>query len=501
MDVLHDILDNLSDGVIVIDPVGHIILYNKEALRIQRSVSQKNLEIGESFVAFQSDERKRILSDVLKRLKRQKKTVKNFGEYKCPFGASVFLEMTFVPVLGRKRELKYVNIITHDITSRKIFEKKVRAVTADVNSLIQNAHAFILSVDTQGYIVDWNDHCAQLTGYLKEEVLSHKVSDLLVAEENADIFRQLMRKILKNEVVGNFELPIRGKNGCELTLMLSASPRANANGKVIGATIVGQDITELTAYRRSLENQVRNKTAALEQVLLKEKEVVEMKSRFVSIASHEFRSPLSSIDFAASFIKQNAGTIGRKKLNEKVEVIEKHVNYMSHLLEDVLTYSKNETQTIRVVPTKVCLESFIVDAVKEVACHCKNSHHICVSSNELGTLLTDEKLLRNIVINLLTNAVKFSPGRDEVTINVLDKGAFISIEVRDEGIGIPATEIDNIFEPFFRGKAADAIQGTGLGLSIVKKAVELLQGSVKVESRPGKGTVFKVTIPRQMAFM
>jgi signal transduction histidine kinase len=322
-----------------------------------------------------------------------------------------------------------------------------------------------------------------------------------VAEENADIFRQLMRKILKNEVVGNFELPIRGKNGCELTLMLSASPRANANGKVIGATIVGQDITELTAYRRSLENQVRNKTAALEQVLLKEKEVVEMKSRFVSIASHEFRSPLSSIDFAASFIKQNAGTIGRKKLNEKVEVIEKHVNYMSHLLEDVLTYSKNETQTIRVVPTKVCLESFIVDAVKEVACHCKNSHHICVSSNELGTLLTDEKLLRNIVINLLTNAVKFSPGRDEVTINVLDKGAFISIEVRDEGIGIPATEIDNIFEPFFRGKAADAIQGTGLGLSIVKKAVELLQGSVKVESRPGKGTVFKVTIPRQMAFM
>ena len=501
MDVLNDILDNLSDAIIVIDPVGNILLYNKEALRIHKSVSQKNLVLGESFLDFQSDEWKRTLSDVLKTLKRQKKPVKNFGEYKTPFGSSVFLEMTFIPVLGRKKELKYVNVISHDVTSRKIFEKKVKAVTADVSNLIKNAHAFILSVDSQGYIVDWNDHCAHLTGYSREEVLSHKVSDLLLAEENTDLFTELMRKIVRNEPVGNFELPVRAKNGCELTLMLSASSRVNANGKVIGATVVGQDITELTIYRRSLENQVKNKTAALEQVLLKEKEVVEMKSRFVSIASHEFRSPLSSIDFAASFIKQNAGTIGRKKLNEKVEVIEKHVNYMSHLLDDVLAYSKNETQTIRVVPTKVCIESFIADAVKEVECFCKNSHHICVSSNELGSLLTDEKLLRNIVINLLTNAVKFSPGRDEVSLNVLDKGAFISIEVRDEGIGIPATEIDNIFEPFFRGKAADAIQGTGLGLSIVKKAVELLQGSVKVESRQGKGTVFKVTIPRQMAFM
>ena len=501
MDVLKDILDNLSDAIIVIDPAGEILLYNKEALRIQKSISDKPLETGESFLDLQNPERSGIISEVIKTLKRQKKTIKNFAEFKTVSTASVFLEMTFVPVLGRRKQLKYINIISHDITSRKIFEKKVRAVTADVSNLLKHAHAFILSVDTQGYIVDWNDHCARLTGYSRDQALSNKVSDLLVAEENADLFTELMGNILRDESVESFEFPIRTSKGSDMIIMLSATPRSNANGEVIGATLVGQDITELIAYRRSLEHQVRNKTAALEQVLQKEKEVVEMKSRFVSIASHEFRSPLSSIDFAANFIKQNAGTIGKKKLNEKVQVIEKHVTYMSHLLEDVLNYSKNETQSIRVIPTKICLDSFIRDAVKEVSCYCKDSHHICVSSNDLGSLLTDEKLLRNILINLLTNAVKFSPGRHEVSLNVLDKGAFVSIEVRDEGIGIPASEIDKIFEPFFRGEAADTIQGTGLGLSIVKKAVELLQGSIKVESRPGKGTVFKVTIPRQMAFM
>src|SRR5690606_4971863 len=128
-------------------------------------------------------------------------------------------------------------------------------------------------------------------------------------------------------------------------------------------------------------------------------------------------------------------------------------------------------------------------------CLFKHSHHICVSTNELGTLMTDEKLLRNIVTNLLTNAVKFSPGKDEVHFNVLDEGRRVTIEVRDEGIGIAEDELGKIFEPFVRGKEADAIQGTGLGLSIVKKAVDLLQGSIQVKSKPGKGSTFKVVIP------
>ncbi|MEX2233556.1 MAG: PAS domain S-box protein, partial [Cyclobacteriaceae bacterium] len=355
MDVLKDILDNLSDSIIIIDPNGQIVLYNNEALRIQRSISEKPIQIGECFTDMVSTERKQTVADILKTLKRQKKAVKNFAEYHTTTGSHVFLEVNFVPVFGPKKELRYVNIITQDITSRKIFESKARATAADLSNLVENAHAIIFSVDSRGYIVDWNNHCAEITGFVKNEILSKKLPDILIKEYNTPLFNDLMATVLKNQSVGNYEFPIQTKAGTEMIVMLSATPRTNAPGQVIGATLVGQDITELTAHRRSLEKLVQNKTAALQQVLKKEKEAVDMKTRFVSIASHEFRTPLSSIDFAASFIKQNAATIGKKKLNEKVEVIEKHVNYMSHLLEDVLNYSKNENGRIKIIPSDICL--------------------------------------------------------------------------------------------------------------------------------------------------
>lgn len=497
MDVLKDILDNLTDSVIILEPNGQIVLFNNEALRIQKSISEKPIQIGGYFPELVSEEGRQTVVDILKTMKRQKKPVKNFTEYQTPFGTTVFLEVNFVPILSPKKELRYINVITQDITSRKIFERKARASAAEVSNVFENAHAIIFSIDSRGYVVEWNKHCAESTGFSKSEILSRQFPALLVTESNSPLFTNLMDAIMQNRSIGNYELPLCKKDGNEMILMLSATPRTNANGLVIGATIVGQDITELTAYRRSLEKQVKSKTAALKQVLKKEKEAVDMKSRFVSIASHEFRTPLSSIDFAASFIKQNAATIGKKKLNEKVEVIEKHVSYMSHLLEDVLNYSKNEKGHIKLMPTEICLDEFIRSSVEEVTCSCKHSHHICVSTNTLGSIVTDEKLLRNILINLLTNAIKFSPAREEISLNVLDQNACITWQVRDEGIGIPKDEIGVIFEPFIRGKAAEPIQGTGLGLSIVKKAVELLDGNIEVKSTPGKGSVFTVSIPRQ----
>jgi PAS domain S-box-containing protein len=497
MNVLKDILDNLTDAIVILDGQGRVVLYNQEALRIQKSISEKPLEIGKSIQELVVEERKKTVSEIFRTLKRQKKPLKNFAEYTTAFGTSIFLEINLIPVLGSKKELRYINVVAQDITSRKILEKKARSVAADVSNLIENAHAIILSVDSRGYIVDWNNHCAELTGFRRQEILSQKLSEVLIREPNMKGFNKLMSAVLENKMGTKYELQFQTRSGGELTVLLSATPRTNAKGEVIGATLVGQDITELTSYRKSLEKLVQNKTAALEQVLKKEKEAVEMKSRFVSIASHEFRTPLSSIDFAASFIKQNAATIGRRKLNEKVKVIEKHVSHMSHLLEDVLNFSKNDNGQIKLFPSDICLDDFIQEVVEEVMCSAKHSHHICVSTNTLGHLMTDEKLLRNIATNLLSNAIKYSPGKEEVCLNVLDHDDVVTLEVRDEGMGIPADELDMIFEPFVRGQAVGTIQGSGLGLSIVKKAVELLNGNIHIESKPGKGSVFKVTIPRQ----
>lgn len=498
MEGLKDILDNLSESIVIVDGTGRIVMFNQEALRIEKFISGKTLKVGHHFTDGLADERRKTLADMLKTVKRQKKALKNFAEYNSSCGSRLFLEVTFVPVLGPKKEVKNVNIIAQDITSRKIFEGKMKTVASDVNSMIEHAHAIIFSFDSQGYIVEWNNHCTQITGFTKQEVLSRTCTDLLVNAGHKCRLDELMMVVMTNHPVANHELLLQTKTGGEIVAMVSATPRTNANGQVIGGTVVGQDITELTTYRKSLEKMIKSKTEALEQVLKKEKEAVEQKSRFVSIASHEFKSPLSSIDFATSFIKQNAATIGKKKLNEKVRVIEKHVTHMSHLLEDVLNFSRNENGKIKLYPSEISLETFIQDAVEEVTENTRHSHHICVSTNHLGFLLTDEKVLRNILINLLTNAIKYSPGKEEVSLNVLDHDDVVTLEVRDEGMGIPEDEIETIFEPFVRGKDAGAIRGTGLGLSIVKKAVELLNGNINVDSTPEKGSVFLVTIPRQL---
>lgn len=496
MDVLKDVLDNLNESVVMVDPAGKVMLYNNEAVRIQKSLSGTPLAVGKCIADLETPDRRKTVTDILRTLKRQKKPIQNFAEYQVPDGCRIFLEINYAPVLGPGKELRFINIVSQDITNRRLFENKLRESATEVNRLLENAHAVILSIDSRGYIVDWNHHCAQLTGFPKNEVLSRKLTDMLVNDAHLPAFKDMMAEIRRDQrPAGNYEFSFRARDGHEVMVMLSATPRTSAKGQVVGATLVGQDITELTTYRRSLEKLVETKTAAIQKVLSKEKEAVEMKSRFVSIASHEFRTPLSSIDFAASFIKRNASTIGSKKLNEKVEVIEKHVSYMSHLLEEVLTYSKNETGKIRIIPSEIDLEHFIKDAVEEVICSSKHSHHICVSSNTMGMLYTDEKLLRNILINLLTNAIKFSPGKEEITLNVLYHKDVISIEVRDEGLGIAREEMGKIFQPFVRGKAVADIPGTGLGLSIVKKAVELLKGSITVQSTLGKGSAFHVTVP------
>ncbi len=497
MDVLKDILDHLNDSVIIIDGYGQIVLYNNEAQRIQKSLSEKPIGIGAFFADIADEPHRQRITDILETLKKHKKPVRDFAEYETPFGSRVYLEMNFIPVLGNKKDIRYINIVTQDVTSRKLFEQRARAASADVAHLIEQAHAVIFSVDSRGYIVDWNDFCANATGFSKKEVLSRKACDLVICEESLLRFDALMATVRQNETGCDWDLHMKKKDGGEITVTLSATPRTNALGQVIGATLVGQDISELVAYRRHLEQMVAHKMAVVEQSLRKEQEEVERKNQFVSIASHEFRTPLSSIDFAANFIRRNAATIGKKKLNEKVATIEKHVNYMSHLLDDVQTLSKNDSGRIKLMPSEVRLDDFVQRAVEEVTCHTKHSHHIGVSTNQLSCLLTDEKLLHNVLTNLLTNAIKFSPGKDEISLNVLDQHDMVTFEVRDEGIGIPENELEKIFEPFIRGKMVTAIPGTGLGLSIVKKAVELLNGTLHVESVPAQGSVFRVTIPRQ----
>ncbi|MEM6526509.1 MAG: HAMP domain-containing sensor histidine kinase, partial [Bacteroidota bacterium] len=189
-------------------------------------------------------------------------------------------------------------------------------------------------------------------------------------------------------------------------------------------------------------------------------------------------------------------TSEKSRLEEKFDKITRQVKNMTYLLDDVLTIGKSQARAIKLSPNLIDIAKFCNDIFNELEAGSNDGHKILSSVIvESDTLYLDEKLLRNVLVNLLTNAVKFSPEADKIKVDVTVRLRVLSIIVQDWGNGIDQTDKDKLFEAFHRGSNVGTIEGTGLGLSIVKKAVEILGGRIELESQLNRGTTFKVSIP------
>ena len=358
----------------------------------------------------------------------------------------------------------------------------------------------IFGIDKKGLINEWNLTSEKITGFRKNEVLGKDLVQTCIIEEHQKVVKKVLDHALNGHETTNFEFPLFTKNGKRVTVLLNSSARKNTKGKVIGALGVGQDITELVGYRRELEVQVKERTVKLNDALKKQKELNELKSRFISVASHEFRTPLSAINFAAGSIKKYWTKMEPNILEQKLHKIEDQVLGMKKLLDDVLLVSQAEGMK------KVCnlkhinLGDFMHEIIEEVYNSFKRSHDIVlIDTAELKNtaIFIDQKLGRNIFINIISNAVKFSPNAKKVIIELLSEKNYIVISVTDFGIGISKAALANIFTPFTLEEHVDLIRGTGLGLSIVKEAIDLLGGEIIIKSALGKGTSFILKIPKK----
>jgi signal transduction histidine kinase len=258
----------------------------------------------------------------------------------------------------------------------------------------------------------------------------------------------------------------------------------------------GVDVSELKEAQHEL-NQL-NKT--LKESLEREKELNQLKTKFVSTASHEFRTPLSAINFAAGYIKRYGDKITPSVIKKKLHKIEDQVLHMTQLLDDMLIVGQAEAGKMRNNPVSINLGNFIYDIIEEVESSSKESHEIeliDIENLKSGDIFIDEKLGRNIFVNLLSNALKFSQDAKKVVVELSSEEKYTVISITDFGIGIPKSEFKSIFIPFNRGKNVDLIQGTGLGLSIVKEAVKSIKGKIIIKSSLGNGTTFVVKIPKK----
>ncbi|MBL3654563.1 hybrid sensor histidine kinase/response regulator [Fulvivirga sediminis] len=492
------VVESIAEGVILYDEKGIIINYNKSASLILGLYDEVNkfTNLEEHFQLIKPD-RTPFPTEQLPH-KITLKTGKPCSNVVIGLPKeSNILWLSFNSSLYLQPNGKTGVVISiSDVTKQRVYEERVTAVAQELTTLIDTANAPIFGLDWYGKINEWNQVASKITGYSKEEIMGKTLIDEFILDGYKVAVTNLLKSAFRGKSVTNYELPIYTRTGKVVTILFNATPRRNINNDIIGLLGVGQDITELIDYRERLEHKVAERTKELKEALNKEKELVALKSKFVSMASHEFRTPLSTINFAANYLLKYSEKLTPQDSQQKLNKVMEQVRHMTYLLDDVLLIGKSEAGTIKVNPDVLNIQEFFLKMKEEVTNSTQNTHEIVVSLGlEKNMTVIDEKLLRNIVINLLTNAVKFSPGKKKVLLDVIYKSGLLTIKVKDWGIGIDDEDKSKIFEAFHRSNQAHAIQGTGLGLSIVKKAVDMQNGNIEVESELNEGTMIKVEIP------
>ncbi len=247
-----------------------------------------------------------------------------------------------------------------------------------------------------------------------------------------------------------------------------------------------------------IETELRQKNAELHQALEKEKKLNDLKTKLLSMASHEFRTPLTTVMMAADMLETFGNSLTSRQKVSFLGRIKVATELMTELMNEILQYNRIDAGLETLASKEIDLRQFCTELIDEIRLISDHEHNIAfkVQQNSGGAVFNaDPLVLRQIINNLLSNAVKYSPrgGRVNLILKLSDKKVIFQVE--DQGMGIPEEEINCLFEAFQRGSNVRNIQGTGLGLAIVKKYVDLYEGDIRVESEINRGSTFTVTLP------
>jgi signal transduction histidine kinase len=256
------------------------------------------------------------------------------------------------------------------------------------------------------------------------------------------------------------------------------------------------DVPEPRIVVNSRDITERKRLDEVRLALEREKELNALKIRFFAMASHEFRTPLSTVLAAAQLLEGCLASDNSEKWSRNLRRIQDSVKNMVQLLDDILTINRAETGKLEFNPCPIALENFCRQFVEEMQLSAGTQHILSfVCKGKSTEVCLDEKLLRSMLANLLSNAIKFSPKEGQVYFSLTFESDNILLKIQDRGVGIPIEDQKQLFEPFYRGKNVRHIPGTGLGLVVVKKCVDLHGGSIAITSEVGKGTAVTIVLP------
>jgi PAS domain S-box-containing protein len=378
-------------------------------------------------------------------------------------------------------------------------------------SIINAAIDGIVTIDYRGVIESVNPAALQLFGYEEKELHGRNISVLMPEPDKSAHDGYLLRYQSTGEKriigIGREVLGLK-KDGSTFPFRLAVSEVEYENRKIYTGFI--HDLSRekdaeksLKEYTEVLEERIKERTAILQTLvnelekakedvslsLEKEKELSQLKTRFVSMASHEFRTPLSSVQLSASLIEKYAEKPDTVNIVKHTGKIKNSVGQLTGILNDFLSLEKLEAGKTNAEFQEFDVVKFSEDLIEEMQMITKQNQVIVYLHTGISSKVKlDPALLKNSVINLISNAIKYSGENTFIEFITELNHAELTITVKDNGIGIPQEEQKNLFEPFFRAHNTGNIPGTGLGLNIVKRYVELMGGTVHCESAQDKGT-------------
>ncbi|MGC9451805.1 MAG: PAS domain-containing protein [Oceanipulchritudo sp.] len=468
-------------------PDGPIIVANQQAKQL---LEREGAELDGVSLTDMCEEKNRALLESVMDSARVSGGRESFSGYLRRKDGSTFpCELEIQPVDTGEHRLMLVTLT--DMTER------VRAME-DIelrNIAIANVTSGVTVADARQKdlpLIYVNRGFQHITGYSAKEAVGRSCR-FLQGEDRDQPELDVLREALRKGEACVVRLRNYRKDGSLFHNELHISPVRNERGELTHFVGIQLNVTEQVRARKSLERSEQRYRQALEQ----EKELNEIKSRFISMVSHEFRTPMTGMQASAGLLRRLWDRMDPEKRTRHLANIETALKRMNRLLDDVLFFSRAESNKVELKRTPLDVCAYLEKLGDGLSLIYPNRTISCECRLEPGSVwFLDEHLLDHILQNLIGNAIKYSPENTPVSCRVEENGDTLEFSVTDAGIGIPEADQDKLFEAFHRAGNVGTRQGTGLGLNIALRAIELLGGNISFTSRENKGSTFTVSLPK-----
>lgn len=503
------LVDAVEDyAIFALDVNGRILTWNLGGYRLKGYTAKE--VIGTNFRRFYTSadiERRHPEFELKEAIEKGKYEEEGWRVKKD--GSTFWANVVITTLRDQNGTVRGFGKVTRDLTRKRIAEIKLRESEERFRIMVEGVEDYaVFMLTPDGNVATWNKGAERTKGYIAEEIIGHHFSRFYPEEDLKA--NKPARELVVAEFVGKFEdegWRIR-KDGTRFWANVVITAMRDKQGALVGFSKVTRDLTErkkgedaLREAYAGLETRIELRTLELSREKNKAEAAVKARDQFFSIASHELKTPLSSLKLQVQLRKRSVAKgdfsdFAPDKLTELCEDDERQIERLAFLVDNMMDISKLTSGNFALSLETFDLSSLVIDVVKRMESSLNESGNVCtVNAGGHFTGTWDRHRMEQVLTNLLSNAGKYAPGKP-VEISLSADPEHVTIEVRDHGNGIAKSDQRRLFIPFERVKNENNVSGLGLGLHISKQIVEAHQGTIELNSELGSGTTFRIQLQR-----